>query len=204
MGQDQSTWDYPFGLVPYEKLLGAHWYAIVTANAVAVHIGDMVEIVGVAVATPLYGVLQKVITEETGAAGTIAGAVVGLMDHTGFPTNYIAASTTGNGTIAGYALVADDPLQRFLVREDGDTTSIVLNDIGLNTEMISTQTPDASNGYLSKMELDSSEINTTATFAIKILGVHPDDTVNATNTAGRHSRFIVKIVSSYVGDITGA
>ena len=204
MGADNSTSNTPFGLVPWGPVLRANYYAIVTSNAVAMRIGDMVESVGAGVSTPMFGVLQKCITEETGAAGTIIGAVIGLMDHTGFPVTTIPVTTVGNGTIAGYALVADHPDQTFLAKEDGDTSSIVLNDIGLNADMISTETPIAGNNYASTMEIDSSSVAVTATLALKILGVHPDDTVDTTNTAGRHSRFIVKINASYSGDITGA
>lgn len=204
MGANQASSDTPFGLQPYGPVLRANWYAVVTSNGVAMSIGDMVESVGAAVATPLHGYLQKVITEETGAAGTIVGAVLGLMDHTGFPIDYLPVTTVGNGTIAGYALVADHPEQQYVAREDGDTSSLVVADIGLNIDMISTHAAVAANRYRSKMELNSDTMAVTATLALKILGVHPDDTISASNAAGGHCRFIVKVNSSYTGDITGA
>jgi hypothetical protein len=203
MGADNASSDTPFGLAPWGSVLRANWYGIVTANAVAMAIGDQVESVGEAVLTPLMGNLQKVITEEAGAAGSIVGGVLSLMDSDGFPVERIAVTTTGNSTIAGYALVADHPEQQYLVKEDGDTSSIQVADVGLNAEMISTHAAVAGNSYRSKMELDSSSVNTTATLAVKVIGVHPDDTISSAGAAGNHCRFIVKINASYTGDITG-
>lgn len=204
MGADNATSDTPFGLMPWGNVLRANIYAVVTSNAVAMAIGDLVESVGEAVTTPHFGYLQKVITEETGAAGTIVGAVLALFDYNYFPVERIAVSTTGNGVIAGYALVADHPEQQYLVKEDGDTASIVVANIGLNAEMVSTHAAVAANGYRSKMELNSDSVNSTATLAVKIIGVHPDDSISAAGAAGNHCRFIVKINASYTGDITGA
>jgi hypothetical protein len=204
MGTDNATSDTPFGLVPYECVLGVHWYAIVTSNAVAMAIGDMVESVGEAVTTPLFGYLQKVITEETGAAGTIVGAVASLLDSDGFPVERIAVTTTGNSTIAGYAAVYDHPDQRYIIKEDGDSSSVVVANIGLNADAVSTHAAVAGNSYKSKMELDSSTVANTATLALRILGIHPDDTIASSSAAGTHCRFIVKINPSYAGDITGA
>ncbi len=200
MGIDYATVDAPLGLQPWECTLRERPYAIVTSNAVAVSIGDMVEAVGEAVITPLHGNLMKVITEETGAAGSIVGAVTGLMDSDGFPVAYIAASTTGNGVIAGYAMVADHPDQTFVAQEDGDTSSLQVADIGYNIDMVSTQSATSANGYLGKMELDSDTVANTATLALKLWGVHPDDTISAAGAAGNYCRFLVKINTHFYGD----
>jgi len=194
MGQDMASVDAAFGLEPYEKLYPAHMYAVVTSVAVEMNVGDMVERVGEAVATPKLGNLMKVVTEETGATGDalIAGVVLALFDENMDPVERIAASETGDGTIAGYALVADHPEQRYIVQEDGDTSSLQVADIGLNIDTIKTGTPAASNSYKSTMEIDSDTVNTTATLAMRILGVHPDDTISSDGSAGNYCRFIVK------------
>lgn len=195
-----ASTDAANGLEPWECLKRERPYAIVTNNAVAISIGDMVETAGAAVFTQLHGNLLMIITEETGAAGSIVGVVTQLLDSDGYPVDYIAASTTGNSVIAGYALVADHPDQTFKVQEDGDTSSIQVADIGLNADMISTQTATESNGYLSKMELDSDTVATTATLALKVWGVHPDDTISPAGAAGNHCRFLVKINTHFHGD----
>lgn len=200
MGQDMASVDAPFGLQPYEELLHASMYAVATAVGTAMAIGDLVENVGTAIVTAKYGVLQACVTEETGAAGTLIGAVVALFDEDGVPVSRIAVSEAGDGTVAGYALVADSPDQRYLIQEDGDSSSIQVADIGLNADAISTHAAVASNSYLSKMELDSSTVQTTNTLGLRVLGVHPDDSISAAGAAGNHARFIVKLNTAYTGD----
>lgn len=201
---DMASTDAPFGFQPYGELKSANIYAIVTEYATAVYSGDAAEIGGTAITTKLFGTIQNMQVEETGAAGSILGSVLALFDSDGVPTSYIAAATVGDGTVAGYALVADHPLQRYLVREDGDTSSIVVANIGLNVEGISTHTGDTNTGR-SKMEIDSSSVATTGTLAWKLLGVHPDDSISAAGAAGNHCRFIVMPNSAHVApNVVGA
>jgi hypothetical protein len=173
-------------------------YAIVTNNAVAVYRGMLMEGVGESVLTPKMGYLQKAISEETGADGSIIGAVLAIFDHDMNPVKYLAAATTGNSTIAGYALIADSPDQLYLAQEDGDTSSLAAADIGNTVEAIGT-TGDTNTG-MSLMEIDSSSKNTTSTLALKLINIHPDDSFVAAAAAGGHSRYIVKINSAYMGN----
>jgi len=196
MSRDMSTVDAAFGFQPWGNVISANIYAIVTANAVALGPGMLMEAVGTAIATKKFGVLQAAISEEAGAVGSIIGAVLAVFDHNMVPVKYLAATTAGDSTVAGYALIADSPYQKYVAQEDGDTSSIVLNDIGLNANAIGT-TVNTSTG-ISLMEIDSNTVNTTNTLAVKILGVHPDDTVDATADSGRYSRFIVMINSAHV------
>ena len=199
MGMNMAGTDAPFGLAPWGEVIHSSIYAVVTANAVAMAVGDLVEAVGDALTTAKYGTIQSCITEETGAAGSLIGAVLALFDHDGLPVNRIAVTTTGDSVVAGYALVADSPDQLYIAAEDGDTSSIQVADIGLNANMISTHAAAAGNNYRSKMEIDSNTIANTATLALKVLGVHPDDTISAAGAAGNHARFIVKIHTPYLG-----
>uniref|UniRef100_A0A6H1ZGG7 Putative structural protein n=1 Tax=viral metagenome TaxID=1070528 RepID=A0A6H1ZGG7_9ZZZZ len=204
MGIDMATTDAPFGFRPWGNVLSANIYAIVTAYGTAVYIGDAMEIGGTAITTKIYGTIQNCQVEDTGAAGSMLGAVLGLFTSTGEPTPYIAASTTGDSVVAGYALIADHPLQKYIVAEDGDTSSIQVANVGLNVEGISTNSGDTNTGQ-SKMEIDSNTVNTTSTLAWKILGVHPDDTISAAGAAGNHCRFIVMPNSSHAAsNIDGA
>lgn len=200
---DMSSTDAAFGFMPYGNLLSANWYAIITNYGTAMYVGHACEIGGTAITTARRGTIQNVQTEETGAAGSILGAVLAFEDSDGVPVSYIAASTTGDSVVAGYALVADHPLQRYLVQEDGDTSSIVVANIGLNVEGIGTG--GSTTTGISTMEIDSSSVNTTATFAWKLLGVHPDDTISAAGAAGNYARFIVMPCSSHIAaNVVGA
>jgi len=197
MGPDHVNTDAAFGFIPWGPVISANIYAIVTSNAVAVYRGMLMEGVGEAVLTPKMGYLQKAISEETGADGSIIGAVLAIFNHDMEPVKYLAASTTGDGTIAGYALIADSPAQLYLAQEDGDTSSLAAADIGNTVEAIGT-TGDTNTG-LSLMEIDSSSKHTTSTLALKLINIHPDDTLKAAAAAGGHARFIVKINSAYLG-----
>jgi len=196
-GPDHVSTDAAFGFIPWGPVLRAQLYSIVTSNAVAVYRGMLMEAVGTAYLTPKSGYLQGAISEETGADGSIIGAVLAIFDHNMNSVKYLAASTTGNGTIAGYALIADDPNQLYLCQEDGDTSSVAAADVGNTFEAIGT-TGSTTTG-LSLMELDSSSKATTSTLALKLMGFHPDDTIVAAAAAGGHTRCIVKINSAYLG-----
>jgi hypothetical protein len=196
-GPDHVNTDAAFGFIPWGPVISANIYAVVTNNAVAMYRGSLVEASGAALLTPKMGYLQAAVGEETGADGSIIGAVLAVFDHNFNSVKYLAASTTGNSTIAGYVLVADSPHQLYLAQEDGDTASLAAADIGNNVEAIGT-TGDTDTG-LSLQEIDSDSKNTTSTLALKLVGIHPDDTVYPAAAAGGHARFIVKLNSAYLG-----
>lgn len=185
--------DRPFGLEPWGNILGTGLYAIATAYGTAVFNRDQVEHNGTSYATKYGGAVPGAAVEETGAAGSLLGSVLAVFDHNMDPLYYLPASTTGDGVVAGYVLVADHPMQKFLIQEDGDTTPVAAASIGLNADCISTHTGDTNTGR-SKMELDSDTVNTTSTLGVKIHEAHPDDTINSA-----YCRFIVSINSHHNG-----
>lgn len=189
-----SNSDRPFGLAPWKNVLEANLYAIATEYATAVFLQDLVEHNGTSYATKFGGAIPGCAVEETGAAGSLLGSVLAVFDHNMDPLNYLPASTTGDGVVAGYVLVADHPHQRFLIQEDGDTTPVAAASIGLNADCISTHSGDTNTGR-SKMELDSSTVATTATLAVKIHEAHPDDTI-----ATAYCRFIVTVNAHHNGN----
>lgn len=191
---DMASVDAPFGLQVCEPFRGAHMYAIQTTPTTKIFHGDLVELAGNTLLTPHFGNLSEVVVEETGAAGSLVGGVIGLFDEDMTPVSHFLTTDTGNGTIAGYALVADDPLQEYWIQEDGVASSVVAANVGLNAEAISTHEGSSTTGR-SKMELDSSSVATTATLALKIVGVHPEDTISSDGSAGNHCRFKVLINS---------
>ena len=197
-GPDLSTTNAPFGLIPWGPVIRANLYAVATNNTNAIGRGTLMEANGTAYATPKCGVLAGAVDEEGGADGSILGAVLAVFDHNMDPLKYLPATTTGNSVIAGIVLVADSPAQLYVAQEDGDTTSLVLNDVANNADVIGT-TVDTDTGLSAQM-IDSSSKGTTATLAVKLMRPHPDDTVNSTNTAGRYSRWIVKLNSAHLGE----
>lgn len=182
-----SNKDAPFGFKPHGPLLGAEWYPIATAYGTAVFVGDWVEITNTGLVCKALGgdTRMSIEIDATGAAGDELGAVLEIMDSNGDPLSYLPASTTGDGVVAGYALVADHPMQEYVVQEDGDTTPIAAASVGLNVAMISTHTGDTNTGR-SKQEIDSNTVNTTSTLALRILRSYRDDIV-----ASAYCRWIV-------------
>lgn len=198
MSRDQATTDLPRGFKPWENIIHTSYYAIQTTPTTAIFIGDSVEAAGHTLLTPKMGNLLEAVVEETGAAGTLFGVVLGIFDEDFFPVNTLAVADVGNGTIAGYVLVADSPDQEYVVQEDGTTSSLIAADIGLNVNGIATHTGSTSTG-LSGMEIDSSTKTTNASIGWKLLGVHPDDSLSSNAAAGNHCRFIVKLNTAFRG-----
>jgi len=179
--------DAPFGFQPYGTVLRANWYPIVTSNATACFVGDLMGAVNTGLVCSVFGgdTRMSVISQYAGAAGDIMGVCLALMDSDGDPLLYLPATTTGNSVVAGYALIADDPMQTFLVQEDGVTTPIAAASIGLNCDAISTHTGSTTTGR-SKMELDSDTVATTDTLAMRVVASYKDDAVGTANC-----RFVV-------------
>jgi hypothetical protein len=198
MSRDQSTVDAPRGFTPWEAVRHTSYYAVQTTPTTDIFIGDLVESAGNTLLTPKMGNLIEAVVEETGAAGSLLGVVVGIFDEDFFPINNMDTADAGNGTIAGYLAVADDPMQEYVAQEDGVVSSLVAADMGLNVNAISTHAGSTSTG-ISGMEIDSSSKATTATLAMQLLRPHPDDSLSAAGAAGNHCRFIVKLNSAFMG-----
>jgi len=175
------------GFQPYGPVLRADWYPVATAYGTAIFVGDWVEITNTGLVCKVFDGDTRLGVEidATGAAGDELGAVLGVLDSNGDPLLYLPASTTGDGVVAGYVLVADHPLQLYLAQEDGDTTPIAAASVGLNIAMISTHTGNTTTGR-SKQELDSNTVNTTATLALRLVKSYKNDTV-----ASAYCRWVV-------------
>jgi hypothetical protein len=183
MGTDMSSVDAPFGFVPYGPVLRVNRYAVNTAPVINVCVGDMVIGGGAIVSTP-KGYLGDIADAAVpdGGAGVI-GAVVAIEDEDGAPLNYIEATRVGNGTIAGYVMVADHPDQMYLAQEDGGGNAIDLAEGQQNADVIcATLCAPDSNTYRSTQQIDSSSATTDADVQIKLIRPHEDDTpANDTN-----------------------
>lgn len=101
------------------------------------------------------------------AAGVITGVMVGRRNIVGdFQNLHNPLSTEG------IILVCDDPYVVFRVQEDSVGGSVAVASVGLNAEVALTA-GDTVTG-ISKCELDSNTVNTTAGLALKILRIDPD------------------------------
>ena len=181
--------DFAFGLAPWGKVLRTTMYCIPTAPAMAIYHQAMVEHTGTAIAAK-YGNMVAVLPEETGAAQSILGSILAIFDENMDPVKYIAASSAGDGTVAGYVLVADDPQQLYVAQEDSTGGSIALASAGLCVDMAGTA--GSTSTGLSTAELDSSTAAGTATLALKLIAPHPDDTAASANC-----RWIVSVNSGF-------
>ena len=197
MGVNMAVYDAPFGFVPYGPVLRVQRYAVVTEPTENFSPGDVVSCGGAVISTP-KGYLMIV---EDGSVvdgdPNLLGAVVSVEDEDGLPLAYMAPDRAGNGTIAGYLMIADHPDQLFIAQEDG-TTVIGIASAGLNTEISTTalQAPNTDTGR-STMEIDSSEVATTATLQIKLIRPHEDD---IPGVEGEHCRWVCTINEHHYGD----
>ena len=203
MGQDMSAYDAPFGFRPYGELLRVQRYAVNTAPVINVCIGDLVEAGGAVVSTPKGYLMDIQDANVPDGNAALLGAVVAVEDETGCPIPYIAATRVGNGTIAGYIMVADHPDQIFIAQEDGADNAIDLAEGSMNADIVSATicAPNAST-YISTQQIDSSTAANTAALQIKLICPHPDDTPAVDATP--YCRWICTINEHYYdGTIAG-
>jgi hypothetical protein len=180
--------DAPFGFKPWGEVLRARIYAVQTAPTINVFTNDMVHggLLSLACTGGRGEVMiiedANIIPATPGDNAQIIGSVLACFDENMVPTPYIAATEVGDGTVAGYVLVADHPMQQFVAQEDGDTAAIISADIGLNFDIYS-PVLSLGNTYtgISKQEIDSDSHNTTVTIALRLFGMaYPNqDTVGS-------------------------
>lgn len=191
----------PFGFKPWERVIHAGLYVVPTAPTIGIYVQDMVAADPAAIATTRGNGLAAVAIADTAIISTTVGAVLlgsvlACFDEKMDPISYIAATRVGDGTVAGYCLVADSPDQLYLAQEDSVTDSIALADVGLNFEIYS---PALSAGNtstgISKQMIDSNSHATTITISVQVLSAHPDD--NPVNDS--YSRWICKINAHFLG-----
>ena len=127
----------------------------------------------------------------SGAAAEIFGVAQGLYTSAGIQQMYHVASAAGDGVVAGYIAVCTDPNALYLAQEDGD--AIAAASLGLNADAVSTHSGNTLTG-ISKMEVDTSSVATTATLALKIIRSWAGDTVASANC-----RWVVKVNAAAMG-----
>lgn len=202
MGRDFSSVDAAFGFQPYGNVLRANLYAVITAPTINIFHNDIVVHGGTGVQTPI-GYLSVI---EDGSVpdgdAQILGSVLEVFDEDMMPVSYIAATEAGNGTIAGYVLVADHPQQMFIAQEDGETNAIEVDEIGNNIDLISaTLCAGDTNSGIGTMELDSDTASNTEALQFRIIKPHEDDTPG--DDTNHYARWIVIANEHFYGATKG-
>lgn len=168
----------PKGLRPIRHLDGTPWngvtqmYLFPSSDGSACFVGDPVKQAGAAGAagTVVNGInCEGMPTATVAAAGdTIIGVVVGFLpDQNDLSKKHRVASTNR------IALVCTSPDVIYEVQEDSNTSSIVVADIGLNTDFV--YAAGSATTGISGVQLDSVSANTptTATAQLRIMGMVP-------------------------------
>ena len=186
--------DSPFGLRPVRHLDGRSWngstrmYLVPSGDGTALFVGDLVKSGGSAGAagTVVNGIdvegMQTVI--QAAATNTeLVGVVVGFLpDPDNLMRKHRAASTNR------IALVCDDPTVVFEIQEDSVTTTLTVDEMGENADVI-VGSGNATTG-ISAMELDSGD-HKTATAQLRILGLvkRPGNNIGD-NTSSASSTYV--------------
>lgn len=202
MGRDMSATDGPFGFEPYGPVLRANLYAVNTAPTINIYHNDIVEHGGTGVATK-YGVMPIIEDAQVpDGRDHLLGSVLAIFDENMAPVKRILAAAIGDGTIAGFVLVADHPDQLYLVQEDGTGNAIDYAEVGQNINLISVALC-AGNAYtgISTQQIDSSSAATTAALNCQIVRPYEDDTFDVDTTP--YARWIVRINEHVYHDVVG-
>ncbi len=160
--------DAPFGAIPYEGPARLTEYRT-DVGAAAIYPGDLV------------GQMAD------GAVDTIGSATASMI--LGVAAHYVAAAATST------ILVYDDPDQRFVMQDDGDTTAMTALSEGANALPILTTGNTTS--LRSRHEIDSSSISTLTAFPLHIQRLHPVEGGSYASAAGSPRRWIVNINPGY-------
>lgn len=196
--------DWAFGFMPYQKLIRANYYCVQTAPVINIFHYDMVGAGGANILTPHLGYLpciQDAVVPD--GIDNLFGSVIGIFDEDFDPVAYIAATEAGNSTIAGYILVADDPNQLFVAREDFATNAITAAEGSNNANIVSvTICGGNTTTGISKQMIDSDSAATTAALNLKLYSPHPSDgALVADDTPGDSGdegcRYICQITEHY-------
>lgn len=173
----------PRGLVPLRdagskvETGGVEMFYVPASDATALYIGDPVVKNGSSDAAGVAGVIRAA------AAGPITGVVEGFLpDGTTNMVGYRAAST------AAYVLVRTDPNTLFEIQDTAG--NIAAADVGLNVNM--TLTAGSATRRRSAVTVDSATKATTATLALKIVGLRQIPN----NDFGAYAKLLVKINNS--------
>lgn len=134
-----------------------------------------------------FGVYPAVERAASATSSAIVGAIVGFeVDYSNLNAGTVRAASTRR-----VALVADSPDLIFAVPQDGAGGVIAAASVGLNCSLVIGSGASTA-PFASTMMVDSSEVDTTATDPVQIMGVvaSPDNDVTSTD---RPAELLVRI-----------
>lgn len=185
----------PAGLTPLKNSpfveIPKNSYYIPASYGTALFIGDPVVKTGTAntanvlTSGKLYpaGSLPEINKATAGDGNKITGVIIGFEAiPSNLTLNYNTASTER------VAIVADSPLQEFMIQEETAGTALAVTSVCLNANVVFAESGSTSTG-LSGVELDTSTPASDATYQLKILRLldAPE------NAIGQHAKWRVKI-----------
>lgn len=183
------------GFRPVKHLNGSPYngqvnrYMLSASDSQVTNVGDLVVLSDndALVDTAGFGVYPAVERAASATSSAVVGAIVGFeVDYANLNTSgYRAASTRR------IALVADSPDLIFEVPQDGTGGVVAAASVGLNCSLV-IGSGSSTAPYASAMMIDSSEVATTATDPVQIMGVvaSPDSDVTSTT---RPAALLVRI-----------
>lgn len=186
--------DIVAGLRPLNTLNGVYngktrKVIFASGDSTAAFIGDLVAFTGTADATGKIPVVTQAAAGTDWSANHLAGVIVRFeYDADDMFTTYRKASTERVAYIT-----ADDDAE-FWIQEDGNAG---IASAGLNSDII-VGSGDTYTG-MSGMELDSSEVATTATLPLRLISLHDSDD----NEVGTNAKWIVKLNGQAFTNTTG-
>jgi|SRR3990167_7098488 len=189
--------NFPRGLFPinFNPKADAHYYRASTAGT-DIFFGQPVDLVSAGFVGNVIDITTAGIVQAIGVAIGFAGPLKkGLATDDPF-LDVSDLTTLAAGLEAGdrWVLVADNPVQRFIVQGDTGGTLATLAAIGESAALIYRATSgDTSTGW-ANLELDASSNAASTGQIVKILGLHDVVNVDGTeNTTGNYAKFVVMI-----------
>lgn len=164
-------------------------YMISASDSQVTNVGDLVILSDNAalVDTAGFGVYPAVERAASATSSAIVGAIVGFeVDYSNLNSGAYRVGSTRR-----VALVADSPDLIFACPQDGTGGVVAAASVGLNCSLV-IGSGSSTAPYASAMMVDSSEVDTTATDPVQIVGVvaSPDNDVTSTS---RPAELLVRI-----------
>jgi hypothetical protein len=171
-------------------------YMISASEGATVNIGDLVVLSDSAALedTAGFGVYPAVERASSATASVVVGAVVGFEpDYSNLNAGMFRTASTRR-----VAFVADSPDLIFAVGQDGTGGVVAAASVGLNCDIV-VGTGVTTAPYASAMKIDSSQVSTTSTLPVQIVGfvASPD---NDTTSTARPAELLVRINTHAFGN----
>jgi hypothetical protein len=167
--------DVDFGFIPWGPVLRARLYAVPTAPTINICLNDIVanDTVG-GIVTNKLGLVgtvydAAVLGDTPGDEYMILGGVLACFDYKMDPIQYIPPATVGDGTVAGYVLVADHPAQQYMANVGAALTATDM-DLNYPIDGASLYAPQSTSTGISTQFIKVTNAAVTNTIPIRLYG----------------------------------